>query len=210
MAIHQKLAHQQIEALSENIKVIDFCLHYNKSSEQVQTDFTVPCLGYPAAILIFSVIDTIGSFFRGSDATIQVGSEVKKIETASDHFIILNHNILFNLNLAGKTIFDLYSTYRSKLTHNNSLPVNNFLTANSATDKIFSLNSDEEIEVINLVALFKVVENATNIFIHWLRYGQWSEEHKLTQELNDKAKSNSSFFKEYGSDTGTTITNITK
>lgn len=208
MAIHQKLANQQIEALSENIKVIYFCLHYNKSNEQLQTDFTVPCLGYPASILLFSIIDTMGSFFRGSDSVIQVGSEFKKIETASDHFIILNHNILFNLNLSGKTIFDLYGTYRSKLTHNNSLPVNNFLIADSASDKIFSLNSNEEIEVINLIALFKVVESATNIFIHWLRYGQWSEEHRLTQELKEKGKSVSGFLKNYGSDTGNTITNI--
>jgi len=210
MAIHNKQAHQQIEALLENIKVIDFCLHYNKTNELVQTDFTVPCLGYPAAILLFSVIDTMGSFFRGSDSTIQVGSELKKIETASDHFIILNHNILFNLNLSGKTIFDFYSTYRSKLTHNNSLPVNNFLIANSASDKIFTLNSNYEIEVINLVALFKVVESATNIFIYWLRDGQWSKEHKLTQELIKKAKNDSGFLKDYGSDTENNITNISK
>lgn len=210
MAIVQKQADQQIEALLENIKVINFCLHYNKTSEEVQTDFTVPCLGYPAAILLCSVIDTMGSFFRGSESTFQVGSEIKKIETASDHFLILNHDILFDLNLSGKTIFDFYTTYRSKLTHNNSLPRNNFLRADSASDQLFRLNTEDEIEVINLVALFKVVKNATNIFIHWLQYGQWSEEHKLTQELNEKAKSDSSFLKDYGSDSGNTITNISK
>ena len=206
MSIYQKQSDQQIEALKENIKVINYCLHYNKNNEQVHTDYTVPCLGYPAAILLCSVIDTIGSFFRGSENTIQVGAETKKIETASDHFMILNHDRLFNLNLSGKTILDFYSTYRSKLTHNNSLPKNNFLIADSAIDQIFNLNTDDEIEVINLVALFKVVESTTNIFIHWLQYGKWSEEHKLTKELNQKAKNDSVFIKNYGSDTGHTIT----
>ncbi len=210
MAIHQKQSAQQIESLLENLKVIKFCLHYNKTKEEVQSDYTVPCLGYPATILLCCVIDTMGSFFRGSESIIKVGSESKQIETAPDHFLILNHDILFGLNLSGKTIFDFYSTYRSKLTHNNSLPKNNFLIADSASDQIFTLNANEEIEVVNLVALFKSVERASSIFIHWIQYGQWSEEHKLTRELNDSAKNNSSFIKDYWSETVHTETNISK
>ena len=208
MAIHQKQADQQIEAISENLKVVNYCLHYNKNDSQIHKDFTVPCLGYPAAILLCSLIDTIGSFFRGSQSVIMVDSQPKTIETAFDHFLILNHNFLFNLNLSGKTIFDFYSTYRSKLTHNNSLPTNNFLIATSAANPIFRLNSNDEVEFIDLVPLYKKVENATDIFIHWLKYGQWSSEHKLTKELNEKAKADSTFIKDIHSESGNTTTNI--
>ncbi len=210
MAIHQKQSGQQIEALLENLQVVNYCLHYNKDEDHVHEDFTVPCLGYPAAILLCSLIDTIGSFFRGSQSVIMVDSQPKTIETASDHFLILNHNILFNLNLSGKTIFDFYSTYRSRLTHNNSLPPNNFLIATSISNPIFRLNANDEVEIMDLVPLFKKVEDATSILIHWLKYGQWSSEHKLTQELNEKAKADSSIIKDFESESGNTITNISK
>lgn len=188
MAIKFTQKEQQIEALKENIQAIEYCLNFDKSLNSTTSSNVGGCLGYPAMILICSVFDTVGSFFRGANTEFLVDGTNKKIETVNDHFLILNHSHLFNLKLSGTTIYDFYSTYRSKLTHNNALPPNNFLKADKNDPNIFILNNTTEITCINIISLFNVLKKGVNIFIHWLEYGTWSSDHKLTQELQEKAK----------------------
>lgn len=178
---------QQEEALTENLYATKCCLDFNKKTSPDFNDTKDGCLGYPAFILLASVIDTIGSFFRDTECKIIIDSEPEPIEKAAHHFYILNHEKLFNLNLKSVTIDDFYRSYRSPMTHNNSLPENRFLENDKNKEEIFELNQEGKIATVNLFSLFKITEKATEHFLHWLRYGTFSEGHKLTQELLDKA-----------------------
>lgn len=189
--ITTELRQQQEEALSEAIFAISYCLSFDK---KLSSDWTKQsqngCLGYPALILISSVIDTIGSFFRGSEIEISFGNgEKRRITDPSSHFYILNHEKLFNLQINHpKTIFDFYSAYRSKITHNSSLPPNNLIKNDKDDPKIFELNSKNEILMVNLFPLFEKTKEASQHFIHWLKYAQFSDDHILTKELKEKEK----------------------
>jgi len=130
----------------------------------------------------------MGSYYRGSSFEFKVDSVNLKIEKASDHFYVLNHRQYFNLNLSKNTIDDFYSTYRSKLTHNASLPPNNFLYTDSNKEAFFDLDSDKKIIKINLYQLFEKVTVACNGFIYHLEIGNFSEHHKLSTELNSGSK----------------------
>lgn len=189
MAVYNKQKQQQEEALKENLYTIEYCLNYKKT---LSADWNNPdgCLGYPAFILICSIIDTIGSFFRGTETEIVVNSEKRKIKTASDHFLILNHDKLFNMKLKQNTIDDFYSTYRSKLVHNSSLPKNNFLNNDKTDMRVFLKNSEDKIELINLYPLFEETKKATKQFLHWLKYANFSDAHRMKIELQDKEKIN--------------------
>lgn len=146
MANYLKLKDQQKEAFKENIFTINWCLTYDKSTEaNWDGESKIGCLGVPAAILLFSLIDTIGSFYSGSETEIVIDSSKYKIAKASDHFYILNHESFFNLKLSKTAIEDLYSTYRCKLTHNNSLPANNFLAIGDESSDIFEFDSENKI-----------------------------------------------------------------
>ncbi|HRK83192.1 MAG TPA: hypothetical protein PLZ12_17245 [Saprospiraceae bacterium] len=179
---------QQREALTELLVTIKYCLDFDKKSSSDWAGVNGGCLGYPALILMSSMIDTMGSYFRECSLTIPVDSKNESIEKGSDHFLILNQENLFNLGLSKKTIIDFYSTYRSKLVHNSALPPNNFLINDKDSNNIFTLDQDLKIRCINIYALFEAIKKATEQFLAWLEFGTFSNDHKLTQELLEVAK----------------------
>jgi len=179
---------QQREALTEMLVTIKYCLDFDKKSSSDWAGVNGGCLGYPALILMSSMIDTMGSFFRKGSLKISLDNKEKSIQKAEEHFFILNQENLFNLGLAEVTIMDFYSTYRSKMVHNSSLPPNNFLFSDKNTNKIFILDPDNKIRAINLHSLFESIKTATNRFLDWLERGTFSDDHKLTQELLEVAK----------------------
>jgi hypothetical protein len=185
-----------INSLKENICAIEYCLNYNKSTSDNWTDSVSGCLGIPTLILLTSIIDSIGSYFRDTSTTITVDGESKSINTASDHFLILNHDKLFNLNLTNKTIFNFYSKYRSTLTHNNTLPLNTSIDIGNETDDSFSIINDEIIQ-IRLKPLFSKIKIAVELFTYYLENANWSADHRLSQEMESK-----------GNLLGTSITSI--
>jgi hypothetical protein len=155
-----------------------------------------------------SLIDTIGSVFCKTNTEITIDGNVhNKIEKASDHFYILNHDKLFNLDLKMSTIQDFYTTYRSKLTHNNSLPANNFLSNNCSSEDIFELDSECKITKINLRPLYNKTKESIDTLIYYLRNGRFSPDHKLTNDLKTQAKPYDSSVNVRPSDTGCTISN---
>jgi len=180
MAILSRQNDFTVSSLRENLTAIEYCLSYKKSDDG--------CLGIPAMILICSIIDTIGSYYRGANYGFNVDNIELKIEKASEHFYILNHEKYFNLNLSKITIEDFYSTYRSKLTHNASLPPNNYLYIDQNEEALFGLDSDKKILKINLYPLFKKVSRACNEFIYHLENSNFSDDHKLSNELNTGSK----------------------
>lgn len=190
MAIYNEQKRQQAEALKESLYAAKYCLNFEKESSK-DWEGESGRLGYPSLVLLACIIDTIGSFFRGSDTEIKIDGESKIIETASDHFYVLNHSELFNLNLKNKTILDLYSTYRSKIVHNHSLPPNNFLKYDESDTRIFIINNDDDIVCINLYSLLDAVDKALVKFLHWLNFSTFSPDHKLSSELKKTTKSHS-------------------
>lgn len=178
----------QIESLKENLFAAELCLKFDKSKEEWSGGSKVGCLGIPAAILLCSLIDTIGSVFRNTEMEVFIDGKYKKIEKAYEHFCILNHEKFFKCNLTLVTINDFYETYRSKLTHNNSLPGNNFLDIGNFTDDIFELNAEYKINKINLLSLYNITKSAVHTLIYYLEYGTFSPDHKLTNELYQIAK----------------------
>lgn len=208
MAEYDKQKGQQIEALKENLFAIDWCLNYDKGIANEWTgDSKIGCLGIPAAILLFSLIDTIGSVFCATDTHISIDGVVdNKIQKASEHFYILNHDKFFNLNLRIATIVDFYSTYRSRLTHNSSLPANNYLSIGNSRDRIFELDSESKIIKINLLPLYELTKVSIDTLIYYLTYGTFSSDHKLTNDLESKAKPYDPSVLNKPSDTGHTLT----
>lgn len=174
---------QIIEALKENAEIISYCL-----STQNPSSDNDGCYGYPAMILICSVIDTIGSFFSGAEMEIQVGAEKKKIEKNSDHFFILNHEELFGFQYLGVTLYDFYTNYRSRLTHSNALPKNHFLKYDPEDDQPFSLDAKNKIECVNLHALNENLKGAIETFSHWLETRNWSSDHVVSKDLKSRGR----------------------
>lgn len=210
MSVMNKQNQQQKEAILENMLAIKYCLDFNKNEDDLLKIDNGGCLGYPALILMSSVIDTIGSFFSGSKLEIQIDGDKKKIETAAEHFLILNESNLFNFSLSRKAIFDFYSCYRSTLTHNNSLPENRFLKKGESNSEIFEIDNDQKIHSISLIPLYEALCKAVTKFIHWLEYGNWSTEQKLKTDLEEKSKNHTSKSIDLLLDSGFTETVIVK
>lgn len=80
------------------------------------------CLGYPAAVMLFSIVDTIGSFYRGrTDLKIAIGGKPAEIRRDDfQHFFILNSEF-YGQSLDEPAIKRLYDNFRSLLVHTASL-----------------------------------------------------------------------------------------
>jgi hypothetical protein len=189
MAVHTSFNKLTIESLKENIFIINYCLNFDKAkNKNWNGESKEGCLGVPALILICTLIDTIGSYFRGAEYIISIDEENHKIKFASDHFYVLNHDKFFNLGLKMATIMDFYSTYRSKLVHNTTLPENNFLEIGKKEDSIFQLDRNNKIIKINILPLFEKTKVASDDFIYYLDNGTFSADHAVKKELIAKSK----------------------
>jgi hypothetical protein len=122
MAIHYTPASMLKESLDEILEAAKICIDYRKDNPKWGEYKTGGCLGYPAAILLFSLVDTVGSYYR-KNKVFKTHIEGKKVSIDSDgwqHFKILN-SIYFGQNLTTKFIQTLYTKFRSNLSHNSVL-----------------------------------------------------------------------------------------
>jgi hypothetical protein len=128
MAIHPDLKSLLHESVREYLEVAEYCLAYRKDANWGAAEVG-GCLGYPAAVMLFSVVDTIGSFHRGSAAISVVvdGRPVKIRKEGFQHFFILNSDY-YDLHLSELTIRRLYENFRNLLMHNASLAPNHALS----------------------------------------------------------------------------------
>lgn len=122
MAIHDSIPPMVRESLIETFLVSEYCINFRK-------DYSIwgscGCYGYPAAKLLFSIIDTIGSYVIGG------GSR--------KHFEILNHSDYYNLYLDEKSIKIIFENYRSLLEHNSVIPPNHILDIGTKDNKTFEM-----------------------------------------------------------------------
>lgn len=125
MALHETPASMLKESLDETLEAAKFCSDYKKTDTKWDKFATGGCLGYPSAILLFSLVDTIGSYFRkNSDFKILIDGKQEIINAAGwEHFKILNSKY-FNQNLSKQSLKLLYEKSRSCLIHNSVLGSN--------------------------------------------------------------------------------------
>jgi len=188
MATLESFNQHLIESLNENIHTIKYCLSFDKSSSLWNGSSKVGCLGIPAAILIFSLIDAIGSYYKDGTVEFSIDGKYEKITKPSQHFYVLNDQIYFKNQFEMNTINDLYSAYRSKLTHNNVLPLNNFLDIGTCDSVILEKTPDGHISKLNLRPLFEVVKTGIVIFIQNLQSGTISTNNSTILEIEKHSK----------------------
>lgn len=182
---------QLIDALRENIVAIEYSLSYVKeNSSESYWQQNKGCLGFPAIILMSSVIDTLGSVFEGEVIIVGDSSITIKFDNESTHYYIFNHNLLFNLNLRDATINDFRKSFRNTLIHNNSLTKNSFIRKGSLSDEIFCLDDEYKIQEIRLVPLLEKIKNAVNIFTSKLESGEYEVSHVFNEKLSNPVKAN--------------------
>lgn len=113
------------ESLTELIAVAEYCINFRKDKYKWGSE---GCYGYPAAILLLSVADSIGSHVLGG--------------STRNHFNILNHKDYYDLKLKPIEITLIYKNYRCQLTHESTLAVNNILSLGEKLDPIFIGNNE--------------------------------------------------------------------
>lgn len=119
MAIHSTPASMLKESLPELIEAAKYCVTYKKTDKSWEQFARGGCLGFPGAIILFSIVDSIGSYFRGDKKfKIKIEGKERIINGNSyEHFFILNSKY-FGQSLTEEFIKGLYSIFRSPLMHN--------------------------------------------------------------------------------------------
>ncbi|PKO95724.1 MAG: hypothetical protein CVU12_08665 [Bacteroidetes bacterium HGW-Bacteroidetes-7] len=161
------------ESLDETLEAAKFCSDYKKTDTKWDKFATGGCLGYPCAILLFSLVDTIGSYFRkNSDFKILIDGKQEIINAAGwEHFKILNSKY-YNQNLSKQSLKLLYEKSRSCLIHNSVLGSNIFMVPDNTAiqpethEKAFvpiHANS-KTIHIISIKEFWELSKSAVEMF----------------------------------------------
>lgn len=174
MAKHSTPASMLKESLFETLEAAKFCSDYRKNDKKWGSYNTGGCLGYPGAILLFSIIDSIGSYFR-KDKTFKIPIDNKQMTIDSDgwqHFKVLNSKY-FNQTLSEKFIQEIYNRFRSCLTHNSVLGKNSMMIMDNqslnqgVSNQAFFIAKTADGKVIYMISikeLWELCDNAINDF----------------------------------------------
>ncbi len=158
------------ESLAESLESAKFCIEYKKNDKSKWGKFaTGGCLGYPGAILLFSIVDSIGSYFR-KDASFKIQIDGKPTSIKSDgweHFKILNSDY-FGQNLPEEFIKKLYSKFRSFLTHNHVLGKETYLMPSNELNLPFLKQKNQKGDEIYFVSLKELCELCDKAVIKFL------------------------------------------
>lgn len=121
MAIHPNIPSMLQESLPEMLLVAKYSIEFQKNTKI----WPAPgCYGYPAALLLLSIADSIGSY-------VEQGS-------VENHFKVLNNKGYYGLNLAPGEIKIIYDKYRNLLSHNSVIATDVGLKIGSPTDPVLS------------------------------------------------------------------------
>ena len=117
MAFHRNLASMLRESLPEYVAVARMAIGTRKDPDRPMSHH-----GFAAAVLLFSVTDALGSYFRRSTTfTVQVDGKSRSIDgDGFNHFFVLN-SAFYQQTLTEPQLKALYECYRCPLSHNSSL-----------------------------------------------------------------------------------------
>jgi hypothetical protein len=124
MAIHDEPAALSVEAIEEYLIAAQMCLEHRKADRG--------CLGYPATLLLFCIVDALGTYLAQDKS-----SKIPKGES----FRVLNHPC-FGLTLTNDQIRRLEWWYRNGLAHNAVIPPGTCLSGEEGEPFDFAVNGD--------------------------------------------------------------------
>jgi len=163
MAIHPDLKSMLRESLPEYLQAADYSITFRKNVGG-RPDEPGACLGYPAALTLFSIVDVIGSFHR-HDAAFRAVVDGKSVQVRSDgfhHFYVLNSDY-YGQTLSNATIKRLYDNFRSLLVHNAALAPEHFLLNYPGNHVPFPVTNDRQ--CVNLPPFLEVSRQAVRQFL---------------------------------------------
>lgn len=146
MSHHSKLSDLTLEALKESLYAAETLISFSKKSDpEIWGTLDNGCLGYPAAILLFSYIETIGCVYTN--------------RSREKSFMVLREPIFESQNISEPNCKSLYGTYRNTLVHNLSLPKHVHLQVDYNNPTSFNVaNTGRKNEaVINSINLFALL-----------------------------------------------------
>ena len=127
MAQHDTIESMQKEALQEMLEVAEYCIDFDKSKDDRWKNY-IGCYGYPGAIMLLSIVDSLGCIIEGG------GDDVGK------HFEILNNKNWYNFSFSPQELELIEKAYRNKLFHNAHIRSDVILDIGKSTSKILELN----------------------------------------------------------------------
>lgn len=135
------------ESLTEMLLVAKYCIEFRK---EVPPWSAPGCYGYPAALILLSIADSIGSYVEQGNV--------------ENHFKILNNKDYYNLNLDNEALRAVYDYYRNTLSHNAVLAPNVVLDIGQNNEMVIQKTNNSYL--LKLVPLFNVSAIAVNNFLN--------------------------------------------
>jgi len=159
MALHSSTTSLIREAMSEYLDIAHHCITNGKP--------TGGCFGFPATLLLFCIVDAIGSYYRGNSSfVVMIDGKSKSIDgDGSKHYRILNSPCYYKMDLSEKDIKRVYNHYRCLLSHNAALPMNHALRIGKHTDPVFFRDNNSNISGVNLIPFYNVSVQAVSKFL---------------------------------------------
>jgi len=124
MAINREASGVSIEAIVEYLRASELCLNFRKGDGG--------CLGYPATLLLFCVVDALGRYLA-----LNKKNKIPKGEP----FFVLKH-ACFGMSITQAQIKKLELWYRNGLTHNAALTPGVCLSGEAGDPFDFAANGD--------------------------------------------------------------------
>lgn len=146
MTIHQNLKSMLYESLPEMLLVAKYCIEFQKDPKVWSTS---GCYGFPAALLLLSIVDSIGSFVEQG--------------TVKNHFNILNHQDYYGLGLSSEEIRITYERYRNLLSHNSLIAPNLAIAIGDSEEPL--ITQKEGFYCLNLVTFYNLSVKAVSNFL---------------------------------------------
>ena len=165
MAEHDTPLSMLNESLPEMINVAQYCVSTKKITHNWGQYNTGGCLGYPGAIILFSIIDSMGSYLRKNhNFKVPIDGSDKIIKKSGyQHFYILNSKY-FNQKLGEDFIKRIYDGLRSRLVHNAIMgkDITMIPGPNKLNEAFFMIKTQH---IISLVELYDLCKNAIDDFL---------------------------------------------
>jgi len=131
------------ESLPEMLMVAKYCIEFRKDT----SIWPAPgCYGYPAALILLSIVDSIGSYVEKGNV--------------ENHFKILNNNDYYNLKLSAEVLRAIYDYYRNSLSHNSVLTPGVILNIGQQEDDM--IQKIDDTYVLSLIPFYGLSVHAVN------------------------------------------------
>ena len=147
MAIHPNIQSILYESLPETLLAAKYCVEFRKDENIWPAQ---GCYGYPAALLLLSITDSIGSYIKQGNV--------------KNHFQILNDYKYYGLNLTEDEIQIMYDNYRNLLSHHTVLANNVGLKIGTEDSPIIEKQNDRY--WLNIVPFYNISVKAVNSLLN--------------------------------------------